>query len=82
MFDEFFADVKKPQPIIKPKKNHTDASLKRSPYTKMEEMDESDDDILDNSPSGKDGKIDFDELFKKSNKLHSRQGGERLEGGS
>lgn len=72
MFDDFFADIKKPQSIIKPMKNHTDASLKRSPYNKMDDYEESDDDNLDNSPSARDGKIDFEELFKKSNKLHSR----------
>ena len=67
MFDEFFADVKKPP---SPLKNHTDAALKRSPYNKMEDSNEEDD--LDGSPMAKDGKIDFDELFKRSNKLHSR----------
>jgi hypothetical protein len=71
MFDEFFADVKKPNAVIKPMKNHTDASIKKSPYTKLEDMDDSEDDMLENSPSGK---IDFEELFKKSNKLHSRHG--------
>jgi hypothetical protein len=69
MFDEFFADVKKPPA---PLKNHTDATMKRSPYTKMEEMQDSEEDDLDDSPMAKDGKIDFDELFKRSNKLHSR----------
>jgi len=69
MFDEFFADIKKPPA---PLKNHTDAALKRSPYNKKDEMLESDEDDLDNSPMAKDGKIDFDELFKRSNKLHSR----------
>jgi hypothetical protein len=56
-------------------KNHTDAQLKRSPYAQKEEMVDSEDDELDESMSTiKDGKIDFDELFKRSNKLHSRTG--------
>ncbi len=69
MFDDFFADVKKPLAFMK---NHTDAALKRSPYKKMEDMQDSEEDDLDDSPMDKDGKIDFDELFKRSNKLHSR----------
>ena len=47
-------------------------------------MDSEEEDDLegDSSPTMKDGKINFEELFKKSNKLHSRQGGQRVEGGS
>jgi len=38
-------------------------------------MEDSEGDDLDESMSTmKDGKIDFDELFKRSNKLHSRTG--------
>jgi hypothetical protein len=75
MFDEFFADVKKPPQPMNPIKNHTDAQLKRSPYAQREEMVDSEGDELDESMSTmKDGKIDFDELFKRSNKLHSRTG--------
>jgi hypothetical protein len=80
MFDEFFADVKKPAQPMNPLKNHTDAQLKRSPYAQREEMEDSEDDDLDESMSTiKDGKIDFDKLFKRSNKLHSRTGGQREE---
>ena len=70
MFDEFFADVKKPSVI----KNHTDAQMKRSPFVQKDEEFNSEDDDLDGSPIStmRDGKIDFDELFKRSNKLHSR----------
>jgi hypothetical protein len=60
---------------MNPMKNHTDAQLKRSPYAQREEMVDSEGDELDESMSTmKDGKIDFDELFKRSNKLHSRTG--------
>jgi hypothetical protein len=65
---------------MQPVRNHTDAQLKKSPFNKHDEI--SDEDELDDSPTMKDGKINFDELFKKSNKLHSRQGGQRIEGGS
>lgn len=83
MFDEFFADVKKP-PVqaFPPVKNHTDAQVgKKSPYGKQEEYDSEEDNDLEESMT-KDGKIDFDELFKRSNKLHSRQTGDRLDQGS
>jgi|LauGreDrversion4_2_1035121.scaffolds.fasta_scaffold34655_2 hypothetical protein len=73
MFDEFFADVKKkPSQPFPPVKNHTDAQVgKRSPYGKGEEYDSEDENELEESMT-KDGKIDFDELFKRSNKLQSR----------
>lgn len=68
MFDEFFADVKRPpQTFIK---NHTDASIimKKSPFAsgKMDYEGNESDEELEDSPS-KDGKIDFEKLFERSN---------------
>lgn len=63
LFDEFFADVKR-GPQMNPMKNHTDAQMKRNPFNQMGLQDEdSEDEDLDLSPRGRDGKIDFEELF-------------------
>lgn len=73
LFDDFFSDIKKQvvqqSPAKAPNvKNHIDA--KTNFNSKRQEL--SDDDLLSDEDDVDGDKINFDELFKKSNILHSR----------